>query len=184
MSWLLEQKWQTAVVRDYLKEVDLLPPSVQVTVALILLRFLLLPILTILPLANLTNYTGPLIVIVAEVIGGQMTWTDESILLLCSHRVASITVAIEEVDLWVVSLLAIVIAEEIVYDWCLQLIDWMLLGQCLSTCFIQGCMYVRTRLYVCMYTHAHISHQCGTRSCSQYNSQYTCDLWSLRVEIF
>lgn len=86
-------------MRDYLKEVDLLHPSVQVTLALILLRLLLLPILTILPLANLTNYTGPLIVIVAEVIGGQMAWTDESILLLCSHRVASITVAIEEVDL-------------------------------------------------------------------------------------
>lgn len=164
MSWLLEQKWQTAVVRDYLKEVDLLPPSVQVTVALILL---LLPILTILPLANLTNlhwsthchcrwsYWWS---------NGMDRWKHSPSLF--PYRVASITVAIEEVDVWVVSLLAIVIAEEIVYDWCLQLIDWMLLGQCLSTCFIQGCMYVRTRLYVCMYTHAHISHQCGTCSCS------------------
>lgn len=51
------------------------------------------------PSGKLNEDTGPLIVIVAEVIGGQMAWTDESILLLCSHTVASITVAIEEVDL-------------------------------------------------------------------------------------
>ena len=51
------------------------------------------------PSGKLNEDTGPLIVIVTEVIGGQMAWTDESTLLLCSHTVASITVAFEEVGL-------------------------------------------------------------------------------------